>query len=211
MKLYSYWRSSASYRVRIALHLKGISFDTVSVNLKDDEHLKEPYVNNLPNLAVPVLVHHDMVLTQSIAIIEYLEEVYPTPKLLPEHPQDRAMVRSFCQTIACDIHPLNNLKVLRFLENEFRVNPQQKDHWYQNWIHAGFEPLEKIAKKNENPFCFGDAPTMADCSLIPQIYNALRFNVDMGPYPALMNIYNYCMQQDSFVLVSPERQDDYAL
>lgn len=211
MKLYTYWRSSASYRVRIVLNLKNIYFEPVFVNLKNDEHLNGPYADNLPSHCVPTLEHNNIILSQSTAIIEYLEEIKPTPQLLPKTPKERAIIRSFCQTIACDIHPLNNLKVLRFLDNQLQTTSQQKNHWYENWIHEGFAVLEKAIEQNNSVFCFGNTPTLADCYLIPQVYNALRFNVNMQTYTSLMKVYNHCIKLDSFITASPEKQQDCAL
>jgi maleylacetoacetate isomerase len=211
MKLYTYWRSSASYRVRIALHIKKMNFESCYVNLKDSEHLNGPHAQFLPHHAVPVLVHDQLTLTQSTAIIEYIEEINPSPALLPQKAQERAGIRSFCQTIACDVHPLNNLKVLRFLDHELSVTSEQKNQWYETWVHHGFQFLEQTVKKNNSSFCFGNSPTMADCYLIPQVYNALRFNVDVQNYPSLLAVYEHCLTLEPFIMASPEKQQDCVL
>ena len=197
--LYSYVRSSASYRVRIALHLKGQSYDTVPVHL----------LNNGGEQYAPAFSAMN---PQSLAILEYLEERFPTPALLPPGLLDRAHVREISLAIACDIHPLNNLRVLRMLKQELGVSEDVKQNWIQHWIALGFGALEKqlAASTQRGRFCFGDTPTMADCCLIPQIFNARRFNVDMTPYPTLAAIDETCNTLKAFQLAQPSAQPDAA-
>lgn len=208
--LYSYFRSSAAYRVRIALNLKNIDYQIRPVHLLKNggEQFNADYLALNPQGRVPVLVEQDQVLTQSSAIIEYLEEIYPVPPLLPTDPIARAYVRSLAQMIACDIHPLNNLRVLNYLKNTF--NHDQKQVWYIHWILEGFAALEMRLQKSDYPglFCFGDVPSMADAFLIPQVYNALRFDCEMESFPLISAIYHNCMQETAFQNAAPENQPD---
>ncbi|MEE8045275.1 MAG: maleylacetoacetate isomerase, partial [Dehalococcoidia bacterium] len=190
IRLYSYWRSSAAYRVRLALNLKGLDFETVSVSLVpgESEHRKESYRARNPQMLVPFLEDGDFSSSQSQAILEYLEATYPEPTLLPKPAQERAAVRSFCNSICCDIHPLNNLRVLLYIKGELGVSDEQRDAWYANWIHEGFRAAEIVAVENAaaGPIVFGESVTLADTCLIPQIYNARRFNVPLDDYPQLV-------------------------
>ncbi len=212
--LYSYFRSSASYRVRIALHLKGLSYDTVPVHLLNNggEQYAPAFSALNPQSLVPVLEEEGRHITQSLAILEYLEERFPTPALLPAGLPDRAHVREIALAIACDIHPLNNLRVLRMLKQELGLSEEIKQQWIQHWIALGFGALEKqlAASSRRGRFCFGDTPTIADCCLIPQIFNARRFNVDMTPYPTLAAIEEACSALDAFQLAQPSAQPDAA-
>jgi len=219
MRLYSYFRSSAAYRVRIALQLKGLPYDTVPVHLVNQggEQFLPGFSTLNPQSLVPVLAVADSPaadseqhMTQSLAIMEYLEEIYPTPALLPGTAFDRAYIRQLALTIACDIHPLNNLRVLRMLTGTFGVSEEQKTLWIKHWIALGFAALETqlVNSVQRGRFCFGDAPTMADCCLTPQIFNARRFEVDMAPYPTLVAIEQACQALPAFQLAQPSVQPD---
>ncbi|AKZ62612.1 maleylacetoacetate isomerase [Herbaspirillum hiltneri N3] len=212
--LYSYFRSSASYRVRIALHLKGLSYDTVPVHLLNNggEQYAPAFSALNPQSLVPVMEEEGRHITQSLAILEYLEERFPTPALLPPGLLDRAHVREIALAIACDIHPLNNLRVLRMLKQELGLSDEIKQQWIQHWITLGFGALETqlAGSPRRGRFCFGDTPTMADCCLIPQIFNARRFNVDMTPYPTLAAIEEACSALEAFQLAQPSAQPDAA-
>lgn len=210
--LYSYFRSSAAYRVRIALNLKGLDYETVPVHLVRDggEQLKPAYRALNVNALVPTFVDGDVNIHQSLAIIEYLEDVHPTPALLPSDPVARAQVRALALDIAADIHPIDNLRVLRFLKHEMGVTEEQKNAWYVHWIVEGFKALEARLAAQTSPgrFVFGDTPTLADCCLIPQIYNASRFKVDMTPFPRIAAIDAHCQTLDAFRRAAPEAQPD---
>jgi maleylpyruvate isomerase len=212
MKLYSYFRSSAAYRVRIALNLKGLSYEYAGVHLLRDggEQFKPEYRCINPDMTVPSLVDGDAVLQQSLAIVEYLEETHPSPPLLPSTPIDRAYVRAVALQIACEIHPIDNLRVLRYLKHQLGVPDSAKDAWYKHWIDNGFEALElRLASDSRTgKFVFGDTPTMADLTLVPQVFNALRFNIDMQPYPTIKRIYDEAMRLDAFVRAAPGQQPD---
>ncbi len=206
--LYSYFRSSAAYRVRIALNLKNLDYEIRPVNLIKDggEQRKADYLKFNPQGLVPTLIIENTVLTQSSAIIEYLEEIYPQHPLLPDKAEERAHVRGLAQLIACDIHPLNNLRVLNYLKTQDSDDNQRV--WYHHWIHEGFEALELVLKVNHcnGHFCFGDSPGMADVFLIPQVYNAKRFELSLAPYPLITGIFEHCMGQRAFIDASPEKQ-----
>jgi maleylpyruvate isomerase len=212
MKLYSYFRSSASYRVRIALNLKGLPYDYAPVHLlrSGGEQLTPEYRRIGPDGIVPALVDGDLVLQQSLAIIEYLDETHPNPPLLPGSPGERAYVRAIALQIACEIHPLNNLRVLKYLKHSLNVTDEAKDAWYRHWIINGFDVLERrlAGDPRTGKFVFGDTPTMADLALVPQVFNAQRFNVDMSPYPTIRRINDEALRHDAFVQASPERQPD---
>ncbi|HTD02680.1 maleylacetoacetate isomerase [Undibacterium sp.] len=216
MKLYSYFRSSASYRVRIALHLKGLDFDTVPIHLV--KHGGEQHSDSFrainPDELVPAFSDRhegrDVELTQSLAIIEYLEEVHPEVPLLPKNPIDRAYVRSLALAIACEIHPVNNLRVLRYLTKTLGVGEDQKNAWYRHWCEAGLAALEQrlAADARTGRYCFGDTPTLADCCLVPQIFNAQRFNCDLSRMPTLTRINQACLELDAFIKAAPVNQPD---
>lgn len=217
LTLYTYFRSSAAFRVRIALNLKGLDVDMVPVHLvrKGGEQLGEEYRRINPESLVPALVDGEddngqQVLTQSLAIIEYLDEMYPDPPLLPAAPLDRAYVRSIALAIACDIHPLNNLRVLRYLVRELKVSEEAKDAWYRHWCEQGLAALEtKIsADGRAGRFCLGDTPTLADVCLVPQIFNARRLDCDLSAMPTLLRIAGNCAQHDAFVQAEPANQPD---
>jgi len=207
MKLYEAVRSSASFRVRIALNLKGLQYESVPLDLRKGAHHAAEYARVNPAQAVPALVDGGHTLAQSMAIVEYLDETYPRPPLLPAAPLERARVRALSQLISCDIHPVDNLRVLLFLERELRVEEPDRDRWYHHWIHEGFGALEQIlAQPATGTFCQGDAPTMADCCLVPQVVNALRFKVDLGNYPRIVRVHEACMKIDAFARAHPDRQ-----
>lgn len=213
VKLYSYWRSSAAYRARIALNLKGIEYDIVPVHLTDnggEQHGAEFHALN-PQELIPVLVDRSRVIRQSMAIIEYLEEAYEgARKLLPGTARERSRVRGLAYIVACDIHPLNNLRVLQYLEREFNTPQVERERWAQHWIREGFKAFEALLADNPSTgeFCEGDEPTMADVCLVPQVYNARRWSVDMSPFPLIQRIADTCMKLDEFVRAAPENQPD---
>lgn len=209
MKLYSYFRSSAAYRVRIALNLKELSYETESIHLVKNEQQMDRYKNLNPSQLVPTLIDEDNVFLQSMSILEYLEEQYPTKALLPKNQVERAKVRAFSQAIACDIHPLNNLRVLKYLNNELAITDQQKNDWYKHWLIEGFRSLEHQLQHSNGQFCFGTKPTFADCCLIPQVYNAKRFKIDLSAFPKIESIYLHCLTLPAFLHASPEQQPDW--
>jgi maleylacetoacetate isomerase len=210
VKLYSYHRSSASYRVRIALNMKGIDYDLVPVNLKEEEQYSKEFKVINPQGFVPVLEDGENRITQSLAILEYLEEKYPSPSLLPGSVEERAKVRALAQQIAVDLHPLNNLRVLKYLVDDMQLDDAQKNAWYHHWVDQEFQTYEAHIEKNvaKDGFCAGQTITFADICLIPQVYNALRFNVDMNKFPSICCVYNRCMGVDSFISAAPENQPD---
>jgi maleylpyruvate isomerase len=212
VKLYSYFRSSASYRVRIALNLKGLPYDYVPIHLlrSGGEQFKPEYRHLNQDAVVPTLIDGDDALQQSLAMIEYLEEMHPQPPLLPAAPRDRAYVRGIALQLACDIHPLNNLRVLKYLKHKIGVSDEVKNEWYQHWIRSGFAALEAHlgADSRTGAFCFGDAPTIADAFLVPQVFNAHRFDVDMIVFPTIERIYDNAMQLKAFADAAPEAQPD---
>lgn len=209
MKLYSYFRSSAAYRVRIALNLKEITYETQPVHLVKNEQQQEQYVALNPSQLVPTLIDQDQALSQSLSILEYLEEQYPVSPLLPKDSIERAKVRAFAQVIACDIHPLDNLRVLKYLKNDLAVSDEQKNQWYQHWIIEGFKSLEKQLQHSNGHFCFGTQATIADCCLIPQVYNAKRFKIDLSAFPKIESIYQHCLTLPAFLHAAPEQQPDW--
>jgi maleylacetoacetate isomerase len=210
-RLYSYFRSSAAYRVRIALHLKGLAFDTIPVHLlrNGGEQHSSHYRALNPSELVPTLVDEGLNLGQSVAILEYLEEAYPTPALLPSEHTQRAQIRSAVQTIACDIHPLNNLRVLQYLENTLHQDETARATWYCHWVTQGLQTLETLLAPVAGDFCFGDQPTLADCCLIPQMANARRFNTPLEAFPTLVSIDAHCRSLSAFAAASPEHQPDF--
>ncbi len=213
-QLYTYWRSSAAYRVRIGLNLKGIAYQSLPVHLVRDggeQHLPDYQARN-PQELVPTLVHRGQAITQSLAILEYLDDIVPTPALLPAAPLARARVRAQALLVACDIHPLNNLRVLQYLKTEHQADESAVSHWIAQWIHKGFGALEAlIAQSGESGLCcHGDTPTLADLCLIPQLYNARRFQLDLSAYPRLRAIEQHCLSLPAFDLARPENQPDAA-
>ena len=215
MKLYSYFRSSASYRVRIALNLKALPYEVIPVHLirHGGEQLTPEYRKLNPDALVPSLIDDtadSSILTQSLAIIEYLDETHPEPPLLPHSALERAYVRAIALSIACEIHPLNNLRVLRYLIHDLKVSEQQRDAWYRHWCEQGLAALEaKLATDNRvGTFCFGDAPGLADCVLIPQIANAQRLMCDLTAMPTILRINAACLGLEAFANAAPARQPD---
>jgi maleylpyruvate isomerase len=212
IKLYSYFRSSASFRVRIALNLKGVAHEVVPVHLLrgGGEQFGEHYVRTNPLSLIPVLEDGGQVLFQSLAIIEYLEEKYPQPALLPSDPASRAYVRAIALTIACDIHPLNNLRVLRYLVRNLHVSEQDKDAWYRHWVELGLSQLEQIVVSSgrSGRYALADQVTIADLAIVPQIFNARRFDCDLAKAPTLNAIADRCMELDAFARAQPSAQPD---
>jgi maleylacetoacetate isomerase len=212
--LYSYWRSSAAYRVRIALNLKGLSYETRAVHLLRDggEQHAEGYRMINPQELIPCLLDGDRVITQSLAIMEYLDEMYPEPEtaLLPVDARSRAQVRALAMAVTCDIHPLGNLRVLQQLEAQFGAGEEQRATWSRHWIATGFKAMEAMLTDNAatGRYCHGETPGMADACLVPQVYNALRWKLPMENYPTLWRIYQACNELDAFRLAAPEGQPD---
>ena len=211
MKLHNYFRSSASYRVRIALNLKGLAYDYQSVHLSrgGGEQFSTLFRELNALTLVPVLEDGEHRITQSLAIIEYLDELHPRPPLLPSNPAERARVRALALSVACEIHPLNNLRVLNYLNQELGVGSEAKMRWYQHWVAVGLGALEaEIARGPRGRFCHGDTPGLADCYLVPQLFNARRFDCDLSPYPKLLAIEEHCMALASFRDAAPDSQPD---
>ncbi len=218
MKVYHYFRSSASYRVRIALNLKNLPHELVQIHLikEGGEQLQAAYRAINPDGLVPALVEGEAegdaneqhIVNQSLAIIEYLDETHPTPPLLPANALDRAYVRALALQIACDIHPLNNLRVLRYLTHDLKVAEEDKNAWYRHWCEQGLGALEKTlaSDKRVGTFCYGDTPTMADCCLVPQVYNALRLKSDLSGMPTILRINAACLALPEFARAVPEAQ-----
>ncbi len=213
MNFYDYFRSSGAFRVRIALNHKGIAAQRLFVHLRRNEQRAPEYVKLNPQGLVPTIIDDDgTIVTQSMAIIEYLEESRPdTPRLLPDDPAGRARVRAIAQAIACEIHPLNNLRVLQYLEGELGIVPATRDEkWYRHWIAVGLEGVEGLLRRDgaAGDFCHGDDPTLADVCLVPQIFNAQRFNADLSPYPMVMRAFENCMRHEAFSAARPSIQPD---
>jgi maleylpyruvate isomerase len=208
LRLHGYWRSTASYRVRIALGLKGLAYEQVAHDLRRNAHREPGYLALNPQGLVPVLETPDGVLSQSTAIIEWLEEVYPDPPLLPASPGDRAAVRAMAAMIACDIHPLGNLRVLRRLRHEYGCDEAQVSAWIAGWIAEGFVPLEALIAKRGGRYAFGDSLTMADCLLVPQHYGAERYEVDLTPYPAICAAVRNALEHPAVAAAQPGLQAD---
>jgi maleylacetoacetate isomerase len=218
MKLYNYFRSSASFRVRIALALKGMAYDYVPVHIAKGDHKKEAYTGISADQLVPMLETDDGTrLSQSMAIIEYLDDTQPEPRLLPADALGRARVRALAQSIACEIHPLNNLRVLKYLTRELKIEEDAKNAWYRHWCRDGLLAFERQlaalaalpSADPAAPFCYGNTPTLVDCCLVPQIFNAKRFDTDLSGLPRTMAAYDACMQLDAFVKSQPSRCPDF--
>ncbi len=212
MKLYTFFRSSASYRVRIALNLKGLDYEPAPIHLRrgGGEQLKPPYTAINPQALVPSLEDGGRIFSQSLAIIEYLEERYPKPPLLPSDAADRAVVRSMALLIACEVHPIQNLRVLNHLKSDYKQSDDDTIRWARHWINLGLAALEQMVVRasKEGKFCFGEMPTIADLCLVPQLANARRFGVDLSMYPKLLAIEAACMSLPAFAHAAPEQQPD---
>jgi maleylpyruvate isomerase len=212
MKLYTFFRSSASYRVRIALNLKGLDYEQVPIHLRrgDGEQFAAAYKAINPQALVPALEDGGHILTQSLAIMEYLNERYPNPPLLPSDPAERALVRSMALVVACEVHPIQNLRVLVHLKRTMNQSEDDLNGWARHWIQLGFSALEQmvVSQPNRGKFCLGDAPTMADICLVPQLSNARRFGCDLSQFPTLMQVETNCAALPAFAEAAPEKQPD---
>lgn len=212
LRLYSYWRSSAAYRVRIALNLKKLNYEIVPVHLLEDggQQRTADYRKIQPQALVPALLHGNRALRQSLAIIEYLDETWPDPPLLPATARDRARARAIAQAIACDIHPLHNLRVLQYFEQEWGVPLPERENWVRNWICGGLDAVESMLAEHlsTGTFCDGERPGLPDCCLVPQVYTARRFSIGLENYPTIQRIHDACMRLPEFDLARPERQPD---
>ncbi len=212
MKLYGYWRSSAAYRVRIALNLKGLDYEVAPVHLLKDggEQLQAEYQAINPQGVVPALVDGDVNIGQSLAIIDYLETRYPEPPLYPQSAEARAFAQQLALVVACDIHPLNNLRVLKYLKRTLEQGDEARNDWYHHWVEGGFTAMEKLldGRDWQGPYCLDGQVTIADACLIPQIYNARRFGIAMDEFPSLVKIEQACMELEAFQGAAPENQVD---
>jgi maleylacetoacetate isomerase len=209
MELFNYFRSSASYRVRIALALKGLDYQYRPVHLVRNEQFNESYAAVSASRLVPLLKDGDTVLTQSLAIVEYLEETHPEPPLLPKDAAGRARVRALAYDVACEIHPLNNLRVLRYLTRDLKVSEDEKNRWYRHWAETGLEAVERqLADPRTGRFCHGDAPTLADLTLVPQVFNAQRFDCRLDHVPTVMRVFESCMALPAFDQTQPSKCPD---
>lgn len=219
MKLYNYFRSSASFRVRIALGLKGLPYEYIPVHLAKGEHKQAVFTDKAPDGLVPLLEIDEASLSQSMAIMEYLDETRPTPPLLPPDALGRAQVRALAQSIACEIHPINNLRVLKYLQKELQLEEEVRNTWYRYWVRTGLEAFERQLQVLEaqraaqghaaSVYCYGDAPTMADCLLVPQVFNGQRFNVNFDGLPRTMAAFDACMQLPAFINAQPSHCPDF--
>jgi maleylacetoacetate isomerase len=212
MKLYTYFRSSASYRVRIALACKGLGYEAEYISLPKGEHQADKFRAVNAQALVPALEDGGRVFIQSLAIIEYLEERYPKPPLLPASPADRAYVRAVSQIIAAELHPLNNLRTLKHIRRTYALDEHGVNAWYRHWIADGFAMLEAYLARERRcgKYCYGDVVTMADCCLVPQVFNARRYECDLAPYPTTVRIFDECMQLEPFAATQPAKQPDAA-
>ena len=211
MQLYSFFNSSTSYRVRIALALKGLPYDYVPVDIRAGAHRAADYMDGInPSASVPALVDGDFHLGQSLAIIDYLDARHPEPRLIPAEPESRARVLELSCLVACDIHPVNNLRLLRYLQDVLKVTPEQKDAWYRHWVAEGMAGVERLLERHgSGPWCFGEQPTLADCCLVPQIANAMRMGCDLQPFGRAMQVYEQALAHPAFQQAQPQKQPDY--
>jgi maleylacetoacetate isomerase len=210
MRLYQNWRSSAAYRVRIALNYKGLSYEQVAIDLRKGAQRTPEFLEINPQGLVPVLEDDGIVLTQSLPILNYLEERYPEPALLPKDLPGRATSRAIAVAIACEIHPLNNLRVLQYLERELALDEAQRMAWYRHWVAEGFGAIETMLARSAGAFCVGDAPSLADVCLVPQVYNGRRYECDLASYRTILRIDERCRQIEAFARAAPERQPEAA-
>jgi maleylacetoacetate isomerase len=209
VKLFTYFRSSAAFRVRIALNLKRLPYEPVIIHLAKGEHRKPEYAGQYPQALLPTLLADGLELSQSLAIIEYLDETHPEPALLPRDPPGRARVRSLSLLIACEIHPLNNLRTLQYLKRQLGQSEEQVNTWYRYWIADGLAKLEAdLLRGKKGRFSHGDSPSIADCCLVPQIFNAKRYNCDLALYPTTMRVFDECMKLEAFDRAQPAKQPD---
>jgi maleylpyruvate isomerase len=208
MRLYQNWRSSAAYRVRLALNYKGLSYEQVAIDLRKGDQRTPEFLKINPQGLVPVLEDDGIVLTQSLPILNYLEERYPEPALLPKDLPGRAISRAIAVAIACEIHPLNNLRVLQYLERELGLDEARRLAWYRHWVAEGFGAIEAMLARSAGAFCVGDAPSLADVCLVPQVYNGRRYECDLAPYPTIRRIDERCRQIEAFARAAPERQPE---
>lgn len=209
MLLYDYFRSSACFRVRIAMNLKGLTAERRYIHLRKGEQRNADYLAVNPHGLIPLLVVGDRRLSQSLAIIEYLDEKHPQPPLLPVAPEERAFVRSIALAIACDIHPIDNTRVMAYLERELSADQARRNDWYRHWIRLGFEAIEQqLAERRPTAFCAGDTPTLADICLVPQVFNSKRVDLDLTPFPRIRAVFDTCMAVPAFEQAQPSRQAD---
>jgi maleylacetoacetate isomerase len=211
VQLHSFFNSSTSWRVRIALALKGLGYDYLPVDIRTGAHRVPHFIDHVnPSAVVPALSDGEFHLGQSLAIIDWLDARYPEPRLIPQGAEARARVLELSTLIACDIHPVNNLRVLRYLQDVLHVTPEQKDTWYRHWIAQGMAGVERLLTRcGDGPWCFGAAPTLADCCLVPQIGNAQRMGCDLDAYPRSLAVYRYAVEHPAFEMAKPARQPDY--
>lgn len=211
MQLYSFFFSSTSHRVRIALALKGIEYEYHAVNLRAGEQRSKPYLKLNLSASVPLLITDEGAeISQSLAIIDYLDSVQPQSRLIPLEPLARARVLEVANLIGCDIHPINNLRVLGYLQKNLRVTDEQKSTWYKHWVEQGMVALESLLNRHgQGSYCFGDSPTLADCCLVPQVANALRMGCDLERFELTMAIYRHCLRSPAFQQAEPSNQPDY--
>ena len=210
MKLHSFFNSSTSFRVRIALALKGLPFDYAAVNLRAGDQRQDDYRQLSPAGIVPVLVDGDTVLTQSLAIIDYLEACHPEPALFPANPLLRARALEIAQTIACEIHPINNIRVLKYLGGTLALGEDERNAWYRHWVDEGLEAVERLlARLPAAPYCMGDTPGVADCCLVPQVANAMRMGCDLARFTRVLQVYEHCMRHPAFIQAAPQQQPDF--
>lgn len=212
MQLHSFFNSSTSYRVRIALALKGLAYDYLPVDIRSGAHQASHYVDDVnPSASVPAIAEGNFHLGQSLAIIDWLDARFPEPRLIPLEAKQRARVLELSCLIACDIHPVNNLRVLRYLQDVLDISPEQKDQWYRHWVAQGMAGVERLLARHGGggPWCFGLEPTLADCCLVPQMANARRMGCDLGAYPRSLAIYQHAIEHPAFDIAQPKRQPDY--